>query len=257
MERILLPVVIVVLAIIGIAYVIGTGGIPFLGAGTPAGGTPGGGTPGGEVLSEYSTLALTVKDAALDTSQVEEVKLEIGEITIECDEGRITLSNETQTVNLMELQDEEQLLAEKNMTVGNCSQLRLNVISAMIKRVGMDWENLTLPSNVLRINERLRTRLRETTGVLLDFDLNRSLHTTGSGKVILAPVLHVSVREKVELLHIAAGLVRSEDGNVTADEEVGMDEDGNMGRGLAIGHNKTLEIGEDGKVIHGNGDGGG
>ena len=102
---------------------------------------------------------------------------------------------------------------------------------------------MKLPSDMLRFQEQFRLRNNESTGVTLDFKLNESLHVTDAGdQYILAPVVRLQIRERIQAQIMASNMVQYTGGEKTVDTEIGMDENGNMDKGLKIQSNEKLQI---------------
>ena len=100
--------------------------------------------------------------------------------------GWIIIQNESQTFDLIKLQHITDVLTEVNLDVGIYSKIRLYVDKAIITIDGVDYD-LNIPSKKVKINSNFLIFEEEKTTVLLDFDIQQSVHKTGNDKFILQP----------------------------------------------------------------------
>jgi hypothetical protein len=104
--------------------------------------------------------------------------------------GWIVVVNQTQTVDLIALQNVSRILGQKTLETGNYTQIRLRIDSGTVTVDGIEYD-LTVPSDVLRFNRGFTLRSGETLHLILDFDVEKSLVRTGSGLYKLEPVIAV------------------------------------------------------------------
>lgn len=76
----------------------------------------------------------------------------------------------------------------------------------------------------------------------LDFDLNHSLHVTGNGKYILAPVIQIETKDDAEVETDEHAKLRISGGTVRTHVEVGTDEHGNTGIDIRIPDDADVSI---------------
>lgn len=100
--------------------------------------------------------------------------------------GWIILSNESQTFDLILLQNISEVLADVNISVGIYSQLRLYIKKAIINIDGINYD-LKIPSKTIKIVSNFIIFDEEITTLTLDFDIFKSIHKTGNDKYILKP----------------------------------------------------------------------
>ena len=108
--------------------------------------------------------------------------------------GWYTIVEESQTFDLIALQDVTDVLGEKELTAGKYTQIRLTVEKANIT-INNDGEievhNLTIPSNKVKLIKPFWIYEDETTVLTLDFDVYESVHKTGQDKYIMRPTIKV------------------------------------------------------------------
>jgi len=149
------------------------------------------------------------------------------------------------SVDLLKLKTEDVtlLLAQANLPKGTYNQVRLDVSKVMVTVDGKT-EEAKLPSTVLKINVDLKVT-NESSVVNFDFLANESLHRTGEGKIIMAPVLNVEVYEGANVEKQGKNIEVKFSRQKKA-EKVGMDENGDIGKGVKI--TEELQVDQAGKV---------
>ena len=108
--------------------------------------------------------------------------------------GWYTIVNESQTFDLIELQDVKDVLGTQTLTEGKYTQIRLTIEKAVItvNESGDIVEyNLTVPSGSIKLTKGFWIYEDETTVLTLDFDIHESVHKTGSDKYILKPTIKI------------------------------------------------------------------
>lgn len=146
----------------------------------------------------YSTkgvyiVNLTVKDDNNMTAWAETIAY-IDQEEYDNDSGWFTIVNESQTFDLLTLQNVTALLGEKNLTTGKYTQIRLTVESAIItiNRSGVKEEHtLKVPSEKIKLIHPFTIVENETTVLILDFLVDKSIHETGNGKFMLKPTIKI------------------------------------------------------------------
>lgn len=108
--------------------------------------------------------------------------------------GWLTIVNESQTFDLIALQNVSALLGEQNLTAGKYTQIRLTVESAniTINRSGQrEEQTLKIPSSKIKLIHPFTITKNETTVLTLDFLVDKSIHETGNGKFMLKPTIKI------------------------------------------------------------------
>jgi hypothetical protein len=110
------------------------------------------------------------------------------------DAGWYTIVEESQTFDLIALQDVKEELGLKNLSVGKYTQIRLTVEKAEII-INNDGESevhdLKIPSKKVKLIKPFWIYKDNTTVLTLDFDVHESVHKTGSDKYIMKPTIKV------------------------------------------------------------------
>jgi hypothetical protein len=111
-----------------------------------------------------------------------------------------------------------------------------------------------LPSNKLRLRGELKVEAGATSTAHFDFLADQSLHLTGEGRYIFAPVITLETRDKAEAevsgKKEGSGKkeVRIKGGSTRTDAQLGMDAEGSLDAGIRITPDAVLSIAADGKV---------
>ncbi len=192
----------------------------------------------------------TLTDAAADMGTVSSVKITVDKVSAHSEaEGWIDVSSESKTYDLIELKGsgKQVLLADAQLKEGSYDQVRLSISKVMVTDDNVEYE-AKLPSSELKIVGTTDVEANTTSSVKFDFIADESLHVTGNGKYIFAPVVQFETKEKTEVDVSDENDVKVNDGNVKTNVKVGMDVNGNVGVGLKIGADENLEIGADNVV---------
>lgn len=108
----------------------------------------------------------------------------------------VPLDGNTITFDLLNIQGIEHYIGTANLTAGTYTQVRLQVTAIKVGLNGNTPEAATLPSNVLRVAHSFQISAGQTTSLLFDFDASRMVTVAGNGKVIVKPVVKLSVTQK-------------------------------------------------------------
>lgn len=190
-------------------------------------------------------LVYTITDAAANMNNVEEVRITVDEVRAHsASEGWVTLESESQTYNLMELKAEgrQAELVDEEVDAVTYDQVELMISRVQIVEKDGSTEEAKMPSDRIRINNQMRVEANSTTAVTYDFELDKSLHVTGNGKYVMAPVIHLTTREDATVDTRNEDDVDIAGGSVTGDTRVGMDLEGNVGVGVSVPVDAIISI---------------
>jgi len=194
-------------------------------------------------------VVFTITDAAADMGAVTSVMVTVDSVRVHsAAEGWITVSSEPQTFDLLKLKAEgsQELLADVTLEEGTYQQLRLDISKVVVADAEGEHE-AKLPSGELKIVGDLEVKADSTSTATFDFIADESLHVTGNGEYILAPVVQLETKTDAEVEVKADQKVEIKAGKVKASVKVGMDAEGNVGVGLGIPAKAKLSLGQ-GKV---------
>jgi hypothetical protein len=142
------------------------------------------------------TLVMQLTDAP--GLNITEALVDISEVTVHytgtCENDTngtwITIVNETQTFDLIQLQDATEVLGEVNLSAGWYTQIRLYVDNALVTIDGEQYD-LKIPSKKVKLITPFMVQDNETLTLTLDFDVQKSVHKNGKNKYIMRPTIKV------------------------------------------------------------------
>ncbi len=199
--------------------------------------------------SGKGTAVFAVKDAAANMGTISSVNVTIDKVEVHSEtKGWINVSDTKRTYDLLELKAKgtTELISSANLDAGTYDQMRLYISKVVVVEDNIEKE-VILPSNKLKIIADLEVKENETSVATFDFIADESLHITGEGKIIMAPVIKVETRTNTTVETKAENKVEIKGGKIKSNITVGMNEDGDIGEGVKIKQGAQLII-EDGKV---------
>ena len=207
---------------------------------------------GNNATQTQGRAVFTVADAAADMGAVTSVKVTVDSLEVQNTSGGwITVSSSPQTYDLMQLRASgmQSLLADTNLENGTYGQVRM-IISKVMVTDSSGVHEAKLPSGVLKIVGGFTVSPNSTVAVNFDFLADQSLHVTGNGQYILAPVVHMQEHADSQVDASSKENVKVNGGRIRTDTVVGMDENGNVGAGMKISPNLNLSIRDDGTIMN-------
>ncbi len=145
-----------------------------------------------EEVTKEGTLLVAITDKAL--GNITSVKLKVLSASAYNKEKSFwtTVTDADMVVDLIELNKKsiEKLYGNKSLPEGEYSMMKLKIADVKVTRNNKE-EEAFLPSGELKIQLPFKIEADSETKITLDFDADESLHTTGDGKIIFAPVIHV------------------------------------------------------------------
>lgn len=196
-------------------------------------------------------VVFAVKDAAMDMKSVTSILLTVDRVEAHSAAGGwITVSSAARQYDLLKLKQTgaAELLADVKLAVGTYDQIRLNVSRVSVVASGKTQE-AKLPSSTLKIIGNIVVTADKTAAVTIDFMADKSLHLTGNGKYILAPVVRLEARSGATVDVDGDEKVTVSGGKVDDDKTVGMDEKGEVKADFEIDADAKIEIDSD-DIIH-------
>ncbi len=116
----------------------------------------------------------------------------------------MTVVDTEQTFDLVLIQSAEVLLGDRTVAVGNYTQIRLDVTNVDVTLAG-EVVSAELPSGKLKVVRNWEVNEGETTVLTLDFEADRFVVVTSSGRVQVKPVLKLEVTKGDRPLKTAGG----------------------------------------------------
>ncbi|MEW6723040.1 MAG: DUF4382 domain-containing protein [Candidatus Micrarchaeota archaeon] len=207
--------------------------------------------PPGLNASGKGNIVVGITDAAANLSSVSGVEVTVDSVSIQSASGAwVVLSDEGQTFDLLELRDEDYtaLLADADVGPGSYNQLRLEISNVVVTDESGEHE-ARMPSGELKVIGDLDVGAGSASTAVFDFMANESLHVTGNGTYIFAPVVRLETRDGASVEVGSGGRVGVTGGRTGTNVTVGMDERGRVGAGLRIPANAAVSISADGTIV--------
>jgi hypothetical protein len=189
------------------------------------------GTQSNETTGARGRVVFSVTDAAVNMSTISEIDMKVSKVEMHsAADSWITVSTTPQTFNLLLLNAKSQsaLLADSSVQAGTYDQIRLMVDSVTVKTKAGATKTAKLPSGVLKIDAKVVVNTDNTASVNFDFIANKSLHATGNGDFIFAPVVKTSSKSNSNVSVDANNVVSISGGKEEDSKTEGMDVDGNV-----------------------------
>lgn len=101
----------------------------------------------------------------------------------------------TKSFDLIEIKGLEEVLTVGEVEVGRYTQIRMTIEEVKVTIGDGEPQTATVPSGELRFTRPFDVMEDETTVLLLDFDADRMVTVSGSGKVIVKPVVTLAIRQ--------------------------------------------------------------
>ncbi|HHT9145881.1 MAG TPA: DUF4382 domain-containing protein [Candidatus Wunengus sp. YC61] len=191
-----------------------------------------------------------VTDVAEDMSGVSSVFVTVNKVEIHsATKGWVTASNETKQYDLLALKQSGavSLLANANVDVGTYDQMRLMISKVTVVKNGVS-QDAKLPSGELKIISDIVVNADKTLTVVFDFMADKSLHITGNGKFIFTPVIKVKKQSNANVELKSNGEINIMGGNQENDENVGMDEKGEVKNDFELKGDLDIDENDDIKI---------
>ena len=108
----------------------------------------------------------------------------------------IDISDNATAFDLLQIKGLEQFLGASEVAAGKYTQVRLVVDTVQVALGGGELQDATVPSNELKIVRPFDVVAGEATVLILDFEADKMVTVTGSGKIIVKPVIKLTVRQE-------------------------------------------------------------
>jgi hypothetical protein len=207
-------------------------------------------TGDGQPESGSGRVVFAITDAAADMGAVSSVEMTIDSVQARNKAGAwVSVSSAQQTYDLLELKanGETALLADATLPEGEYEEIRLQV-SDVVVTDAQGEHDAKLPSGELKLKGEFTASGDATAAATLDFVADESLHVTGNGKYVMAPVVRVETRDDANVA-VDDDTVVVSGGTVRTQATLGMDINGNVGVGASIPANAALDIDAGGVLV--------
>ncbi len=200
--------------------------------------------------SGQGRVVFSIKDAPPTLQNITAVNVAIDKVELHSlTDAWIVATSTVQTYDLLKLKESgvSKLLADAQVAAGTYDQIRLHITKVAVEEGGTQIQ-AKLPSNTLKIKAKVVVGANSTASVLLDFDLDKSLHILGNEKIILTPVIKLESKSDASVNINKDNEVEVSDGDIQEDAIVGTDENGETERNFTLDQNAKLDITTSGAI---------
>ena len=189
------------------------------------------------------TAVFVIKDAGVSLDTIASITITVKEVSISGPKGWKVISKTLKQYDLLKLyaSGAAELLAEANLEAGTYNQIRLMVDTVIVTPKNGVAKEAKLPSGELKIIGPLVVEKGKASGITLDFVAAKSLHTTGKGEYIFAPVIQTETKTSVFVQRIGNKL-EFIGGEQKFTATLGMDEGGGLKVGFELDKGAVLEL---------------
>lgn len=193
-------------------------------------------------------IVIGIKDKAVGLTDISSIKLTITSIMLHKQSGWETLNTRDKEFDLLDLNTKglTGLFANEDIAAGNYDMIQINAAKVEVTQAGEN-KNAVLPSKTIKIKADFVVEDGKTSAVVIDFIASESLHTTGTGRLIFAPVIKLEAKKNAQA-SVSGNNVAITSGDIIANKKVGMDASGNVDVGLSINPSADLSY-ENSKVL--------
>jgi len=131
---------------------------------------------------------INISKALVTISSVSVHRVNIRNDNKENNTGWYTINNKSQTFDLIKLRNISDILGEIVINVGVYNQIRLHLEKSIVTIDGIEYD-LKIPSKIIKINTNFLIFEDMTTTLILDFDIQKSVHRADNDEYILKPVI--------------------------------------------------------------------
>ncbi len=190
-------------------------------------------------------MVLSVTDAAANMGAVTDIDMTVKEVDLHMQGGDwVTAATTTEDFHLLALKAAHQsaLVSSTDLQAGTYDQIRVLIDKVEITANGSTTE-AKLPSGEFKMNGDIVVNASSTSSVNLDFLADASLHQTGNGTYIFAPVVNMDSKSDADVTVSSDNKVMVSGGQGRGVAQAGMDVDGSVRADFKINPNSKIEIG--------------
>jgi cytoskeletal protein RodZ len=187
----------------------------------------------------------SVTDAAADMGNVTAIDMTVSKVEMHsATEGWVTASSDTQTFDLLELKakGESQLAASADVAASTYDQMRVTIDRVSVTTKDGTSKTAKVPSGELKLMSNVVVIADKTSSVNLDFIADASLHTTGKGEYVFAPVVKVDSRSDASVEIGSNSRVSIGGGKTESSGDFGMDLDGQVKSNFKLDSKAKIDL---------------
>lgn len=171
-----------------------------------------------------------VTDTTAPLEHIHSVMLTVEEVQIHGkNAGWIMISQDQKQYNLLELKEKNliQILADVNLPEGSYDQMRILARSVVVTPKDTEPKEAQMLSKELRLPLEFQVKGGETSSIVVDYLVDKTLHITESGTYAFFPAVDLEIRSNPTVLLSGKDLAIT-NGKIETEQTFGMDEKGEM-----------------------------
>lgn len=193
------------------------------------------------------TVVFALKDKAESLDNFQYILLQLKGVWVHKSGGAwIQMKNTPPLFDLLKLyrsEKESAFLTELNLDAGTYDQVRLDVGAITLVTKDGVYHVAKLPSSIWQFNSQLIVEKAGKSSVTVDIVSDKSIHSTGNGMYIFAPVIKFETRSKLSDIQVfPTGEVSLIGGKADTSMDAGMDENGDMKKDFFFDAATNFEI---------------
>ncbi|MEK7536118.1 MAG: DUF4382 domain-containing protein [Patescibacteria group bacterium] len=194
-------------------------------------------------------VVVAITDAAADMGAVNSISMKVSGVKLHSTTDVWVDVGGSATVDLLQLKasGEFALLVAADVAAGTYDQVRVMVDEVTVTTTDGTTASAKVPSGEFKMMGDVVVAEGETSSISLDFLADVSLHMTGKGEYIFAPVVHMENRSNAIVEVSANNTVTIEGGAISSNETHGMDASGEVRQDFRLDTSAGVEI-KDGKI---------
>ena len=189
-------------------------------------------------------VAFSITDAAANMGNVTAIDMTVSKVELHsATDGWVTASSDVNKFSLLTLKASgtSQLAASVDVKAGTYDQVRVTVGSVTVTTEDGKVNTAKVPSGEFKFMSNVVVTGGASSSVNMDFLADASLHVTGTGQYIFAPVVKVEVRSNADI-QVGGDVVTVKDGTVDDDSTFGMNANGEVKKDFRIDTKAKLDI---------------
>lgn len=190
-------------------------------------------------------VVFAITDAAVNITDIKSIVVTVTEIKIHSpSKGWVIVPINAKKIDLLELRRSGSLgfLTETNLAKETYDQLWISIKDVNVTKFDTSTGIAKLPSETIRFPITAKIEKGDTVAVVFDFDVDKSLHITGSGTYIFLPYLKISTQTNVITQIRNSGQILIGGGANYISREVGMDENGDIAENFYLRPNTDIDL---------------
>ncbi|MDD5050382.1 MAG: DUF4382 domain-containing protein [Candidatus Pacebacteria bacterium] len=200
-------------------------------------------------------VVFAITDAAADMGNVSEITVTVSEVDLHSTtQGWVTASTDTKTFNLLALKAAGQsaLVTATDLSADTYDQVRVTITDVKVTTKDGVTTEAKLPSGEFKMDGQVLVEAGKTSTVTLDFLADASLHLTGTGAFIFAPVINMRSTSEADVTVSSDEKVKVNNGKSTDNRKAGMDIDGSVKADFQVPQDEQLDVDATGVIQVGN-----